>query len=289
MKGLVLVFEVYSPKLKNMNWKALHTIGLLVMLSAIFLFSSIEPQSIAWFLNLAVLLLFTLTIGHGITGSWKGIFVDERNKVSLSRFQLLLWTVILLSAFITIGLIRIYKGISSPLTITLDEELWILMGISTTSLVGSPLIRSTKTNKSSEASQRKKTVDLLGGTTDSTGVVSTTSLVNTNGQIIVNRSIDNAGISDLFKGEETGNAAAVDLAKIQMFFFTIIIMMAYIVLLCTDIVGYEILDKATKVETLKILNKAGFNFPALDDSMLALLAISHTGYLVNKAVPHSKE
>ncbi len=256
-----------------MNWKSLHTIGLALILIIMLLIIPLIP-GLNWPANLVALLVFSLIIGHGITGSWKGVFVDERNKVSLSRLQLLLWTIILLSAFITVALNQI-NG-SKKIEIVMDEQLWVLMGISTTSLIGSPLIKSTKTTKSSNKEETKKTIQSLGGTIAENGAVDDTSEVNTNGQIVVNKSIKKAGIADLFKGEETGNAAAVDLAKTQMFFFTMITMIAYIVLLYSKIYGDGIINNE-------------FTFPSFDSSLLGLLGISHSGYLVNKAIPHSKE
>ena len=37
--------------------------------------------------------------GLGITGVWRGAFIDERNMISLPRFQMLVWTVLVLSAY----------------------------------------------------------------------------------------------------------------------------------------------------------------------------------------------
>ena len=93
------------------------------------------------------------------------------------------------------------------------------------------------------------------------------------GQIVVNTALEGARWSDLFKGEESGNAAQLDLSKVQMFFFTLILVLAYAVALGTALTGAE-----AKID----------NFPALDPGMVALLGISHAGYLVHKAVPHSQ-
>jgi hypothetical protein len=58
-----------------------------------------------------------------------------------------------------------------------------------------------------------------------------------------------------------------------MFFFTLILLFAY-------------------STALAALFKTGGGkitaLPAMDTGMLALLAISHAGYLVNKALPHSE-
>ncbi|MDO3412389.1 hypothetical protein QWJ34_21675 [Saccharibacillus sp. CPCC 101409] len=81
-------------------------------------------------------------ISRRITGRFSGLLVNERNIMSLSRFQTVLWTLLLLSAFYTAAALRVY-GLPNPysaLDIVMDWHLWALMGISITSLVTAPLI-----------------------------------------------------------------------------------------------------------------------------------------------------
>jgi hypothetical protein len=55
---------------------------------------------------------FTLTLvgaqlacaGYFIKQRWDGVFIDEQNRISLARFQLVLWTSLLVSALLTAGL-----------------------------------------------------------------------------------------------------------------------------------------------------------------------------------------
>ena len=108
--------------------------------------------------------------------------------------------------------------------------------------------------------------------TNEMGVQDVGGSVTNKGQVIVNTSLGAARWSDMFKGEETGNAAHLDLGKVQMFYFTLILVLAYAVALGCAFAGEERIHA----------------FPALDPSMVALLGISHAGYLVHKAVPHSQ-
>lgn len=86
-----------------------------------------------------------IVAGRGVTGLWLGALVDDRNKISLSRLQMILWTVVILGAFLAAALTNIGNvGGAHPLAIGVPEQLRFLMGISTTALVASPLIRSTK-------------------------------------------------------------------------------------------------------------------------------------------------
>jgi len=216
---------------------------------------------------LVFLVIFTGLVGHGITGCFLGVLIDERFKMSLSRMQLFLWTVVILSGYLTAALANLSAGQANPLSIAVPVQLWALMGISTTSLVGSPLLKSTKKSTDPDKDQFTKTKNEMG----KLGVDK--NKIKNDGLIVENDSPDDAKFSDLFKGEETGNAATLDLAKIQLFFFTVILVFAYAVVLGNDF---------TKT-VIKICA-----FPALDTGMVALLGISHAGYLTNKAIPNSK-
>ena len=92
------------------------------------------------------------------------------------------------------------------------------------------------------------------------------------GQVIVNSSPQNARWADLFSGEETGNAAQFDLGKMQLFYFTMILVLVYAVALGILFTG-----------PVRVIG----TFPDMDTSILALLGISHAAYLTNKAIPHS--
>jgi len=87
----------------------------------------------------------------------------------------------------------------------------------------------------------------------------------------VNLEPSSAGWGDLFKGEETGNAAQLDMGKVQMLFFTLILVLAY------GIAIDALLNGTGAVKEL----------PILDAGIVALLGSSHAGYLANKAVPRS--
>jgi hypothetical protein len=215
--------------------------------------------------TLLLLGMFAAIAGHGITGYWRGVLIDQRNKISLARLQMVLWTLVALSAFLTAVLANIRLGQTNPTAIALPEELWLLLGISTTSLVGSSLVKVSKQSSVPDAAQRATTFADLG----KQGV--NASQLTSDGVIVKNQTTDQARWADLFQGEETGNAAHLDLAKIQMFYFTFVLVLTYCVAL----------------GALLQANGAISEFPAFDASVLALLGISHAGYLASKAAPHS--
>lgn len=255
-------------------WTRKHTFSLLLIIIAILPVGLLTPSTYRLYVWLGLLILltvFALIAGHGLTGMWLGLLIDERNKMSLSRLQMILWTALILSGFLTVALANIAAGVEDPLSISIPEELWLLMGISTASLVGSPLIMSTKKVKEPKEEEQNQTIVSMAAEEG----VSSNELepkVTNKGQVIVNKDPKYARLSDLFKGEETGNAAQLDLGKIQMFYFTLILVFAYAVALGDLLCGTGKIDA----------------FPVLSSSMVALLGISHAGYLTNKAIPHSQ-
>ena len=68
-------------------------------------------------------------------------------------------------------------------------------------------------------------------------------------------------LSQLFTGEEVGDFHTVDLSKVQMFFFTIVVAVAYIQVL----IGNDW--------------SSTHAFPALSQGIVILIGISHAGYL----------
>jgi len=221
-----------------------------------------EQPVLGWLLSLAFLMAFMLISGYSITGKWLGALIDDRNVISLARFQMAVWTGLLLSAFLATALLNLSLGQNNATEIHIAKELWALMGISSTSLVASPLILSTKENKDASA------VDL-----ELLNRESGTAMGN-RGQVVVNREISQAHWSDMFTGEEVGNARHLDLSRIQMFFFTVVTAVTY-----GGAIAHYFWSQGN----------AGIHaLPSLDASMIALIGISHTGYLAAKAVPRGQ-
>lgn len=79
-----------------------------------------RPQ--AWLLILVLMAAFALLAGRGITGYWRGILIDQRNKMSLSRLQLLVWTLVILSAIVTIVLTNVALGSEVPLALEIPRR-----------------------------------------------------------------------------------------------------------------------------------------------------------------------
>jgi hypothetical protein len=187
--------------------------------------------------------------------------------MSLARLQLLAWTLVILSAILTAGLANAAYGAVSPLSIHIPPELWVLLGISTTSAIASPAALSQKRDKKPDPKELEKTVaELRKG--DEVNVDE-----HLSGVVLRNESPADARWGDTLKGDESGNAATVDLGKLQMFMFTFVLVLGYCIAIA------KLFDGSGVIATM----------PAVDSSVNTLLGISHTGYLANKIVPHSKE
>jgi hypothetical protein len=225
-----------------------------------------------WLGNMVLLLLFATLAGHIITGLWRGVLIDSSNKISLSRFQMLIWTILLLSSFLTAAVINLHSGHVEPLSIALHQDLWGLLGISTASLVASPLIKTNKKNEPKPTKAEERIEKLA----ENHGVPA--SRVHAVGVLAVNDDPKDASFADMFKGEEIDNFTYLDLGKIQMFYFTLLLWFVYAAALLV------MLKSGIKPGAAKISA-----FPDLDSGMIALLGISHAAYIANKAIPHTQQ
>lgn len=273
----------------------------------------------AWLIILGCVIVAFGLIGLSRGLGLMGILIDAgRNMISLSRMQMVLWSCVILSAFLTTALGRIgdyafdqsgYEcapsagaACAKPLDIQLPPLLWALTGISVTSGVASPLLKANKTQRTSEqdrtqrtrAAQPPRTLrDAEGralGTAPAPDPVTYASVLNQRklanepavrnaqdsvGVMVRKTSWQEASFGDMFTGEEVSTFGYVDIAKVQNFFFTVIAVIAYAVMLAglMAAVGREV---------------AGFfTFPDPREGLLAITAISHVGYLTDKAFTHS--
>lgn len=235
------------------RWRGVHTLLLGLVLVAISVVGISLPRTggqlgflgqrtvVAWLLIAVLMAAFAAVAGHGVTGLARGVLIDDRHRLSLSRLQMLLWTVLILSAYMAAALANIGREAASPLTVEIPSELWLAMGISTASLVAAPAALAYKQK------QRPGQLEALPDPADS-------------------------HVSDLFRGEEVTDYDHLDLGKVQMFLFTVVV-----------VLGYGLGLGNMFEET----NGAFTTLPAIDDAVVTLLAISHAGYLTKKAVTTS--
>ena len=215
-----------------------------------------------WLGILGLLAIFGTIAGHGVTGHWRGLLIDQRNRMSISRLQFVGWTLLVLSGILTSALINLALG-WDPLEFTIPPELFVLMGISTASLVAAPAILGTKGKAAPGVAPMGILALKQQGYDD---------VYESDNVVVANKSPLKARWADLLKGEEVGNASVLDLGKVQMFFFTFVLLLAY---------------ASALAATFREAQDAILTLPPIQDGMNVLLGISHTGYLSNKAVPHT--
>lgn len=137
------------------------------------------------------LVALALTCGFWGLVADKNIFVDQRDHFSLSRFQLVAWTTLILPSIWIMVAAKIDVDLADPLEIGFTDNLWWLLGISGASSVGASLIASRK-NKDGELADAKE-----------------------------------SGLQDLVYGEDKGNNDAVDISRVQLLFFTGLALITY--------------------------------------------------------------
>ena len=229
---------------------------------------------------------FCFVVGKAVTGLWRGLLIDGRNWMSLSRFQTTAWTILVLSAILVAAFgnmaIKGKPGAKlpeggvavqgkpgwklpegGPLDFGIPQEIWLVMGISVTSLIGSPLIRSTKKDKPPTDMEANRASDTLAAQGET---------MQNEGQLLVRPCPEDASWGDLFRAEEVGSAAHLDLGKVQNFYFTLILLFAY---------GQALFSMFGDPPGV-------VKFPDMSGGMAAFLAISHAAYLANKARPQSQ-
>ena len=268
----------------NEKWTNWHTLGLAGIIVAIALIGLLIPSNqilLAWLLTLGALTLFAMLAGHGITGRfWFGWLINEQYRMSLSRLQMFLWTDVVLSAFLTAALANIRAGFAqTAVAIAIPEQVWLAMGISTASLVGSALILKGKTEKETNQTVADKTAKRVGLLAENpTPDQKTDAEEHSSGQLDRNVKPEQARLYDLVRGEEVGNRDVLDLTRLQNLFFTLILIGSYAVSLGSILVSALVSASGSITK-----------FPELGTSQLALLGISHAGYLVSKAVDKQPE
>lgn len=244
-----------------------------------------------WVIIALLMLLAIGVAGLSLGKGWAGALIDPAtNTMSLSRLQVMLWMWVILSSFVTLALGRISAECANPLAIQLPPLLWALMGISMTSAVGSPLLKAAKAQRTAgqdEANQQravKRGVDpktaptyravLAERKSEDERVHEQVGETKPLGAMVRKDSWQKAMFSDIFTGEEVATFGYIDLAKVQNVFFTFVAVVGYTVALVAAMSGAQ--------------NVADFfAFPDMPAGLVAIIGISHGGYLIDKAVTHS--
>ena len=146
-----------------------------------------------WGISAAVLVTSAAWLGRTVKQNILGILLDNRGRYSLSQFQIVLWTLVVLSLLSGVFFARVFGGVATPLNITIPNELLIVMGISVGSAATASAIKASKDLKDA----RIRTKDL-------------------------------PKFSQLYLAEEGSGPETIDVTRFQNFWLTLIVIVAYV-------------------------------------------------------------
>jgi hypothetical protein len=101
-------------------------------------------------------------------------------------------------------------------------------------------------------------------------------VANKQGTLYANSKVSDARLTDMFEGDELIDTARIDLAKVQMFYFTVIAAICFFVMVFNLLIESQVMLAGGK----PYLNQ----LPLLPDGFVAVLGISHAGYLTSKSI-----
>ena len=217
-----------------------------------------------------------IALGLGTKGRVAGVWIDTRNRVSLARAQVTLWTVVALSGYLILSMFNVgfAEFLASPQHLAdynafpaIPGSIIAALGIATGSTMLSPLILGTKDVNNSglvfqEQDLKRRGVPFFGNATSG---------------LDKNDTAKFASLADIFMGEEEANADTVDISRLQNVTITIALVLSFF---------YFLLEEMSNIKIPAILsaNNAIFDtLPPLGTTFASLLAVSHATYLVAKA------
>jgi hypothetical protein len=227
---------------------------------------STKPSVVRLQFVVVLLVLVGLCVAAGmiVHGRIDGILIDERNRVSLARFQWVLWFLVILSGYFTEAIWNAAKEADPP---TIQNQLLALLGITSGSAVISSLITDAK------KAAPPPVAPVVVAPANAAAVPPRPCPACQLGAMACHLGPDNASWSDLYTGEEAANFGIVDVSRLQKLVVTILLVMAFMVFL------WGKLGEAATATALAM--------PTFDEngSFLWLLGISHAAYLAQKATP----
>lgn len=197
-----------------------------------------HARLLAWLLTMLLFTAFGLVVSKAASSTWFGLIIDSLGRMSLANAQLFVWTVVVLSALFAGGLSNIGLKATNPLSITVPDPILLAMGISAGSLVAVPMA-------------------LAGGKMRGRKVAAP-------------RDPARANWRDLFTSEGEDLGDKIDLSKLQLFFITFALVLAY-----AAAIGYQFDVRGVTITSL----------PNVEGSFVVLLGVSQVAYLTNKLVP----
>jgi hypothetical protein len=157
---------------------------------------------VSWAISALIIAGLAAIIGYAVT-SKRGVFgilVDQRGRFSLTHFQLVAWTIAVLSLISGVFWGRLVDGVADPLSFSIPDEVLGLLGITLGSSVATTVVKSAKDEM---APQR----------------------------IAASNATDRPRFAQVFLLEEGLYAdKVIDITKFQNFVITLVLLVAYVAL-----------------------------------------------------------
>jgi hypothetical protein len=231
---------------------------------------SIIVQLLAMTLGIAGLVI---ALGIGTKGRITGVWIDERNRVSLARAQVTLWTIVALGGFAAIALFNI--GLAAPVAFPqIPASIAAALGIAFASPMISALILDKKNFAESEPLGKIKFIGQTG--VDATDFSDRE--VAASSQFETRSDPAEASLADVFVGEHVGDSAQVDISRLQNVVLTVTLVLGYFAMLVGQLSS---IPADSLLSGLPSLPDAGATFTSV-------LLVSHATYLGTKAYGGSK-
>ena len=227
----------------------------------------------AWAASFALLLAAMVAMSAYLKGTPLGLLIDRRNRFSLSRFQVVVWTVLVIPTLYVALMANVLRHWGEPGLLPVLDVDWTmvaLMGISVGSFLAAPLALSVKSGQPAAPADVDRSIAETASKESKSP-----DRYTVEGKLLTRGSPEDASLLDLFLGEEVGNARTLDLARLQMLAITMIVWLVY---------------AAHLGQTMILVDAESYILSALprfDETLLTLILVSHGGYLAGKVVPNS--
>lgn len=221
----------------------------------------------------------TIALGLGTKQRVAGVWIDTRNRVSLARAQVTLWTATALAGYAAFALFNVgFSGIAGDAAgiagfaafPAIPTSVAAALGIAAASPMLSALILPLK-----EDSGKKVDISIRGNTGDLRARGAPFFGAESEG-LDKRLSPQQASIADIFMGEEKANAETVDVSRLQNVVITVTLVLGF----------FSYLIAQTTVGATQLIGAKSAIFttlPELGATFTSLLLASHTTYLISKA------
>ena len=213
-----------------------------------------------------------IALGLGTKGKVTGVWIDERNRVSLARAQVTLWTIVALSGFAAAALYNAGLGAAIGFP-KIPAAIAAALGISFAAPAISTLILKTKNFGASGSPSDFITRVGQRDAADNdfrTGVVLD---MDDSSPLEMRGKPSDASIADVFMGELVSQAGSVDLSRMQNVAFTVTLVLGYAAMLVNQLGAVPVENILTGMPEL----------PDPGAAFTAVLLVSHAAYLGTKA------